>query len=108
VAYLAPGVVPGPDWSRRVLDAHQEGYAVVAGAIEAEGRRARALAQWAPGSGRVPGFPGPLLCPSVVKGVEPEWMDEVAGLPAVARPHEEPCVYDGRIRARLESGRPRG
>ena len=43
-----------------------------------------------------------------VKGIEPEWVEEVAGLPAVARPHEEPWVYDGRIRARLESGRPRG
>src|SRR5207249_2861407 len=26
VAHLAPGVVPAPDWSRRVLDAHQEGF----------------------------------------------------------------------------------
>ena len=109
VAYLAPGVVPAPDWSRRVLDAHQEGYAVVAGSIDPDNRRARrALAQWAPGTGRVPTFPGPLLCPSIARGVEPEWIDEVEGLPAAARPSEEPWLYDGRIRARLESGRRRG
>ena len=97
VAYLAPGVEPASDWSRRILDAHQEGYAVVGGAIDATGRRGRALAQWAPGSGRVPGFAGPLLCPSIVKGLEPEWLEPVEGLPAVARPREEPWVYDGRI-----------
>jgi hypothetical protein len=111
VAYLAPGVVPAPDWSRRILDTHQEGYAIVAGSIEPESRHSRrALAQWAPGTGRVPTFAGPLLCPSVVKDVEPEWLDPVEGLPAVARPrpHTEPWLYDGRVRARLESGRPRG
>ena len=109
VAYLVPGLVPAPDWSRRILDAHQEGYAVVAGSIEADGRRARrALAQWAPGTGRVPTFSGPLLCPSIVRGVEPDWIDEVEGVPAAARPREEPWLYDGRITARLESGRRRG
>jgi hypothetical protein len=101
VACLAPGVLPTPDWSRRVLDAHEEGYAVVAGSIEVEGRRARrALAPWAPGTGRVPTHPGPLLCPSVVKGFEPHWLDDVEGLPAAARPTDEPWVYDGRIRLR--------
>jgi hypothetical protein len=109
VAYLAPGCLPGSDWSRRLLDAHQEGYAVVAGSIEPDGRRARrALAQWAPGAGRVPTFPGPLLCPSVVQGIEPEWVEEVEGVPAAARPREEPWLFDGRIRVRLESGRRRG
>jgi hypothetical protein len=100
VAYLAPGVVPAPDWSRRVLDAHQEGYAIVGGSIEASSRRLRrALAAWAPGTGRVPAHPGPLLCPSVVKGVDPERADPVEGLPAVVRPRDEPWLYDGRIRA---------
>jgi hypothetical protein len=47
-AFLAAGCRPRPDWSRRVLDAHEEGYGVVAGAIEVEGsrlerRRLRAL-----------------------------------------------------------------
>ena len=109
VAFLAPGVVPAPDWSRRVLDAHQEGYAVVGGSIEPDRRRLRrALAAWAPGPGRVPTHPGPLLCPSVVKGVEPWSTEPVEGLPAAERPREEPWLYDGRIRARLESGRRRG
>jgi len=35
LAHLAPGSLPAPDWSRRVLDAHQSGYAVVGGAIVA-------------------------------------------------------------------------
>ena len=37
VAYLADGCAPAPDWSRRVLDAHQEGYALVGGSILAPG-----------------------------------------------------------------------
>lgn len=114
VAYLGDGVAPPPDWSRRVLDAHQEGYAVVGGAI-AFGRGLlrkppKALAPWAPGPGRVPTFPHPLLCPSVVRGVEPEWADAVEGLPAVHAPADEPWLYDGRIvvTARPRSGRRRG
>ena len=119
VATLAPGVAPAPDWSRRVLDAHQEGYGIVAGSVEPVGgllerRRASApLAPWAPGPGRVPHFSHPLLCPSVANGSEADWMEDVEGLPAVRPPRDrlfgEPWVYDGRIvlRARLRSGRPR-
>ena len=84
------GRAPAPDWSRRVLDAHQEGYAVVAGAIEVETRplrrRPRELDPWRPGGGRVPGFAHPLLCPSLVRGVEGEWVEAVAGLPALRPP----------------------
>jgi hypothetical protein len=112
IAHLAPGVAPAPDWSRRVLDAHQEGYAVVAGSIEVEAgllRRApRALEPYAPGPGRVPGFPHPLVCPSHVRGLTPDMAEPVMGLPAVHPPADEPWVYDGRIRARLRSGRRRG
>ncbi len=111
VAYLAPGITPAPDWSRRVLDAHQEGYAVVAGSIDPESRRAaRALASWASGGGRAPSFPGPLLCPSVVAGIELDWLDDIEGLPTVGRPREEPWLYDGRIalKARPGFGRQRG
>jgi hypothetical protein len=120
VAYLAAGVVPAPDWSRRILDAHQEGYAIVGGSVTLDagrfqGRRARAaLAPWRPGTGRIPRFPHPLVCPSIVKGVTPHWADAVAGLPAVVprqeQPWLEPALYDGRIAvtARLRSGRPRG
>jgi hypothetical protein len=114
VAYLGEGVAPPPDWSRRVLDAHEEGYAVVAGSIAWPTgllrRRPRVLDPYAPGPGRVPGFPFPLLCPSLVRGVEVQWTDEVLGLPAARPPADEPWVYDGRIaiRARPRSGRRRG
>lgn len=120
VAYLADGAAPAGDWSRRVLDAHEEGYGLVAGAVEPIGgilerRRAAALLRpWAPGVGRVPHFPEPLLCPSVASDFEPDWIDDVAGLPAVQPPQDrlwgEPWLYDGRIvvRARPRSGRRRG
>lgn len=101
VAYLGPAVAPPPDWSRRVLDAHQEGFAVVAGSVEATAgllrRRPRELQPYVPGAGRVPAFPYPLACPSAVKGVALEWAEDVAGLPAVHAPRDEPWVYDGRI-----------
>jgi hypothetical protein len=105
IAYLAPGCLPGPDWSRLVLDAHEEGYAVVAGSIDARlgplRRRPPELAPWAPGAGRVPAFARPLLCPSVVGGVDLDWEEPVRGLPAAARPREEPWLYDGRIELRV-------
>jgi hypothetical protein len=114
IAHLAPGVVPAPDWSRRVLDAHEEGWAVVGGSVEPAGGlldrgRRRALAPWAPGSGRVPGFPHALLCPSVVRGLAAP-LREVEGLPALDPPQAEPWLYDGRIRvtARRRSGRRHG
>lgn len=104
VAHLAAGCVPAPDWSRRVLDAHAEGYAVVGGSIEAERgllrRRGTALAPWATGRGRNPTFAHPLLCPSIVAGVEAAWIDDVEGLPASAPPEREPWLYDGRITVR--------
>ena len=114
IAYLSPGVAPAPDWSQRVLDAHQEGYAVVGGSVEWSGgllsRRPSELDPWSPGSGRVPGFGHPLVCPSIVVGVEPRWEGEVAGLPGASAPDGEPSIYDGRIvvTARPRSGRPRG
>ena len=111
VAQLAPGVVPAPDWIRRLLHAHQEGYGLVGGSIEAPRRIGRTLADWRPGGGRSPAFPHPYLCPSVARDAVVEWRDPVAGLPA-ARPgtkaerfYPEPALYDGRITARLRSGR---
>ena len=111
VAHLAAGCLPAPDWSRRVLDAHEEGFAAVGGSLEPDGgplaRRswAKRLAPWAPGTGRNPSFPYPLLCPSLVAGLEP---GEHAGLPAWEG--DGPALYDGRIalRLRLRPGRPRG
>ena len=116
VAELAPGCLPAPDWARRVLDAHEEGFAVVGGSVEPLGggvlrrRAVAALAAWAPGSGRNPAFGHPLLCPSVLTELRYPWLEDVEGLPAVALPEDEPWIYDGRIaiRARLRSGRRRG
>jgi hypothetical protein len=101
VAHLAPSCEPAPDWSARVLDAHQEGYAVVAGSIE--------KVQEA-GPARNPAFPGPFVCPSLVADAAGSFVDDVAGLPAFAPADDEPSIYDGRIRIRVppRSGRRRG
>lgn len=118
VAHLAPGCLPPPDWSRRLLDAHAEGFAAVGGSIETLGswrdrREADATLQpWAPGSGRRPNFPHPLLCPSLTADYVPRWAPSVLGLPALEQPPRltEPWLYDGRIglRLRLRSDRRRG
>ena len=101
-----------PEWAEHTRAAHAEGYAVVAGSIDWDGgplrRRPRALDPYATGTGRVPGFGAPLLCPSVLAGVlELERLGDVAGLPAFAAPRDEPWLYDGRavLRARPQSGR---
>jgi len=97
-----PGwVEPAPDAEERIAAAHAEGYAVVAGAIEWVGglasRRPRALTPYEPGPGRIPNFAHPLLCPSVLDGVELERLEDLAGLPAFAAPADEAWLYDGRI-----------
>jgi hypothetical protein len=96
-----PWVDSAPGAGERTAAAHAEGYAVVAGAIDWLGgllrRRPRALAPYAPGPGRIPNFTHPLLCPSVLDGLELEPLGEVAGLPAFAAPAEEAWLYDGRI-----------
>jgi hypothetical protein len=97
-AHLVAGAVPEPDWSRRLLDAHAEGYAAVGGSIET---RDRALRAWAPGGGRNPAFQHPLLLPSLLAGLEPGRHE---GLPAYL-PDGEPWLFDGRIRLRLPRGR---
>jgi hypothetical protein len=100
-AHLVSGAIPDPDWSRRILDAHAEGYAAVGGSIET---RDRALRPWAPGGGRNPAFSHPLLLPSLLAGLQP---GEHAGLPAYVRRDAEPSIFDGRIRLRLPRGRRR-
>jgi hypothetical protein len=103
VAHLGDAVADD-GWEEQVAAAHREGYAVVGGSVH--GRRLPTeLAAYSP-PGRVPDFALPLVCPSVLEGVEVDWT-EVAGLPA-ARPLDgEPSLYDGRIRVRLPSGRRR-
>lgn len=105
VAHLVPGVLPAPDWSRLLLDAHEEGYAAVGGAVEAGSRTDRKRLQpWAPGGGRNPRFDRPLLFPSMLDALEP---GEHEGLPAFSGGDS---LYEGRAVVRLpsRSGRPRG
>ncbi len=99
-AHLVAGAVPAPDWSRRILDAHAEGFVAVGGSIES---RDRSLRPWAPGGGRNPAFSHPLLLPSLLAGLAP---GEHEGLPAYV-PDGEPAIFDGRIRLRLPRGRRR-
>jgi hypothetical protein len=100
IAHLVPGAAPAPDWARRMLDAHAEGWAAVGPAIEPAGgplgrRRTRALAAWRSQGGRNPAFTRPLLLPSLLAGLEPT---EYAGLPAYAG---DDALFDGRIVVRL-------
>ena len=112
-ADLPPDVEATPAWEEHVRAAHADGYAVVAGSIEWLGGlltpRPRELSPYEPGTGRVPGFASPLICPSVLDGIALESLGEVAGLPAFAAPVDEPWLYDGRavLRARPRSGRRR-
>jgi hypothetical protein len=100
-AFLPERCEPAAGWAERALAAHAEGYAVVAGAVEAPRRLRRSLAPWAPGPGRVPGFAHPLLCPSVLRGVELERLPDVEGLPAFRPPAEEPWLYDASLVVRI-------
>jgi hypothetical protein len=102
-AHLVGGALPQPDWSRRLLDAHAEGFTAVGGAIEG----GRDLAPWQSSGGRNPAFPHPLLLPSVLDGFE---VQEHVGLPAYFPErfqNGEPWLYDGRIRLRLRRDRRR-
>ena len=110
-ADLPDWVERGPGYDEHARAAHRDGYAVVAGSIDWHGGllhpRPRALQPYVPGTGRVPAFGAPLLCPSVLPGVVLERLEDVAGLPAFAAPTDEPWIYDGRavLRARPRSGR---
>ena len=97
--FLADGVEPAPDWAERARTLHEEGYAAVGGAVVVERgllRRPPAkLEPYAPGGGRHPRFPHPLVCPSLLPPLEPN--DEVAGLPAYRPDGEEPWMFDARL-----------
>ncbi len=101
-AYLVDGCRPAPDWSRRLLDAHEEGWGAVGGAVDTGGRPGR-LAPWKPGGGRNPRFGRPLLLPSLLQGLEP---GEHEGLPAY---DGDDALFEGRAVVRLprRSGRRR-
>jgi hypothetical protein len=97
--FLADGVEPAPGWAERARALHEEGYAAVGGAVGVERgllRRPPAeLEPYAPGGGRHPRFPHPLVCPSLLPPLEPN--DEVAGLPAYRPAGEEPWMFDARL-----------
>jgi hypothetical protein len=105
-AHLVAGGEPAPDWARRLLDAHAEGWSAVGPAIVPAGglierrRAARTFRRWAPG-GRNPRLDAPLLLPSLLAGLEPQ---HHAGLPA----YEGEGLFEGRAVVRLptRSGRP--
>ncbi|HEY1367327.1 MAG TPA: hypothetical protein VGF23_09445 [Gaiellaceae bacterium] len=109
--FLPEGVEPDEDWLERIRGLHEEGFSAVGGAVDAPSsrlsRRDPALAPYAPGGGRNPTFPHPLVCPSLLPPLEPN--DDVAGLPAWRPVDREPWLYDGRavLRLRSRSGRPR-
>jgi hypothetical protein len=102
VAHRPPEVEPAADWHELVRAAHAEGFAAVGGAIES---REQALRPYRPRGGRNPSFAEPLVCPSLLPPLVPNC--QVVGLPAWQPVGWEPWIYDGRIRARLRSGRRR-
>jgi hypothetical protein len=103
--FLAGGAQPADDWRERVRALHEEGYAAVGGAIEQERGLLRRgdpeLEPYAPGGGRHPRFPHPLVCPSLLPPLEPNCL--VAGLPGYAPENDEPWMFDGRLTIRLRS-----
>jgi hypothetical protein len=105
VAHLLPEALPAPDWSRLLLDAHEEGFAAVGGAVLPDTRaRRRHFAAWAPGGGRNPRFDEPLLFPSLLDGLVPIRHEEIPAYEG------EDALFDGRavVRLRRRSGRPSG
>jgi hypothetical protein len=97
-AHLVPGALPAADWSRLLLDAHEEGYAAVGGAVEASSRaERRRLGPWKPGGGRNPRLSHPLLLPSLLDGLEPGSHE---GLPAYSG---SDVLFEGRAVVRLPS-----
>jgi hypothetical protein len=102
-AFFPDGLEPTADWLERAEALHAEGFGAVGGAIESERgllRRTPAeLAPYAPGGGRHPRFPHPLVCPSLLPPLEPN--DEVAGLPAYRPDGDEPWMFDGRLVVKL-------
>jgi len=90
------GAEPDDTWLAAAAALHREGYSAVGGAIDARG-----FGDYAPGGGRHTGFGHPLVCPSLLPGIEPN--AEVNGLPAYAPEGDEPSMFDGRLVLRLRS-----
>jgi hypothetical protein len=110
-AFLPAGAMPPPDWSTKVLDAHDEGYAAVGGSIGVRGsrfasRKERAeLEPWRTAKGRQPGWSRPLLCPSLHRDIAQRirWLEPVAGLPTVTPPDfPDRWLWDGTISLEID------
>jgi hypothetical protein len=101
--FFPDGAEPSADWLARAQALHEEGYGAVGGAVEGERglfrRTPPELEPYAPGGGRHPRFPHPLVCPSLLPPLEPN--DEVAGLPAYRPDGDEPWMFDARLVLRL-------
>ncbi len=50
-----------------------------------------------PAQAASPASPQPLLCPSVLHGIELERLPDIEGLPAFRPPTDEPWVYDASL-----------
>jgi hypothetical protein len=92
------GAEPDEEWLARAQALHREGFSAVGGAIDARG-----FDEYAPGGGRHPRFPHPLVCPSLLPPLEPN--AEVNGLPAYRAEGDEPFMFDGRLVLRLRRRR---
>jgi len=101
--FFPDGAEPAEDWLERARALHEEGYGAVGGAVETQRgilrRTSPELTPYAPGGGRHPRFPHPLVCPSLLPPLEPN--DEVAGLPAYRPDGDEPWMFDARLVIRL-------
>jgi hypothetical protein len=101
--FFPDGAEPSSDWIERAQALHSEGYGAVGGAIERERgllrRVSPELEPYAPGGGRHPRFPHPLVCPSLLPPLEPN--HEVAGLPAYRPDGDEPWMFDARLVLKL-------
>ena len=102
VAHLVTGAEPAPDWSRHLLDAHEEGWGAVGrrSCRSAAGRattRRPAPRALGPGGGATRGSTHPLLLPSLLAGIDPAEHD---GLPGRHR-RAATALFEGRALVRL-------
>ena len=88
------GADPPGEWIAQAAELHRDGYAAVGGAVEGLRRP-----EYAPGGGRNPRFPHPLVLPSLLAPLEPNC--EVDGRPAWRPDGDEPFMFDGRLVLRL-------
>ena len=94
--------VPEPDWSRRVLDAHAEGFAAVGGSIETRDRRS---SRGRPAAAATRASRTRCCCRRSSTGSS---RASTRASRPTSQPNDETAIFDGRIRLRLPRGRRRG